>query len=89
MSTWHQWQRVSVEVVVRHLRLEGLDLKDIVTQVKGWKNREGVVVRFADGTMVKVKSRWWASCGERTSTSYASCIWIYDMAGDQVRRWRR
>ena len=52
-----------VEVVVRHLQLEGLDLKDIVTQVKGWKNREGVVVRFADGTMVKVKSRWWVQSG--------------------------
>ena len=28
-------KRFGVEVVVRHLWLEGLDLKDIVTQVKG------------------------------------------------------
>ena len=36
----------------------GLALEDIVTYVKGWENREGVVLRFRDGTMVNVKSRW-------------------------------
>ena len=55
--------RFQVEVVVRHVGLEGLQLNDLVDQVKGWRMREGVVIRFSDGTMVKVKSRWWASCG--------------------------
>jgi hypothetical protein len=70
-------ERFRVEVVVRHVGLERLGLSDLVDQVKGWRMREGVVVRFSDGTMVKVKSRWWASCG-----------FTYEVRAEAVR-WRQ
>jgi hypothetical protein len=48
-----------VSVVKRFPELESLGFEGLVNRVRQWKNREGVVVRFGNQHMVKVKSRWW------------------------------
>jgi hypothetical protein len=48
-----------VQVVVRHVDLEKVALRDMVERIRKWKDKEGVIVRFHDGQMVKVKSKWW------------------------------
>jgi len=65
-----------VEVVRRLNRLEGLDVNGIADCVAGWVGKEGVVVRFSDGTAVKVKSRWWFRSG------------FGPQEREQDRRWR-
>jgi hypothetical protein len=61
-----------VPVVQRITRLEELPFRELVQEVRSWKGREGVVVKFSDGEMVKVKSSWWFTAGftkERRQTA--------------------
>jgi RNA ligase len=48
-------QRYGIEVVETYQH--GDD--EIVEQVRKWENTEGIVVRFDDGHMVKIKSEWY------------------------------
>jgi hypothetical protein len=48
-----------VHVVRRFHELEVLDFEEMVSRVRQWKQREGVVVRFAGEHVVKVKTQWW------------------------------
>jgi hypothetical protein len=62
--------RHGVEVVRRMSKLEDMGLKDMVETVRAWKGREGVIVKFEGGVMVKLKSDWWFAAGhgkERTA----------------------
>ena len=52
-----------VTVVRRMQGLEELSFRDLEARVRQWRGREGVIVRFADGTVVKVKSNWWFRIG--------------------------
>ena len=67
--------RYGVEVVRRFTQLEGLALWDVIDRVKGWKGREGVVVKFSDDTMAKVKSLWWIHSGFTLERRQASVTW--------------
>jgi hypothetical protein len=66
LGTW--WQHAdlmelglhhSVTVVRRVVELEGLEQKQIEREVESWVGEEGVVVRLADGLVIKAKSFWW------------------------------
>ena len=46
-------------VVRRVVELEGLEQKQIEREVESWVGEEGVVVRMADGMVIKAKSFWW------------------------------
>ena len=50
-------------MVTRMEELEGLSFTDLADTVGQWQGREGVVVRYGDGTVVKVKSKWWFRSG--------------------------
>lgn len=62
-------RRFGIPLVERLLDLERLEDGDDITvsrirsRVKLWHNCEGVVVRFTDGTWVKIKSDWWSRTG--------------------------
>ena len=63
-----EWAAVfRIQVVQRmgtlELRAEMCGLEDIVEEVEGFHNCEGVVVRFEDGGWLKIKSKWWQKAG--------------------------
>ena len=43
--------------------MEDWSLEDIKNHVYGWRNVEGVVVRFRNGLWLKIKSKWWCDTG--------------------------
>ena len=65
MAEWAAVFRVPVVRRLRDLedRAEVCGLEDIVPVVEGFHNCEGVVVRFADGGWLKIKSKWWQRTG--------------------------
>ena len=46
-------------VVERYARLEQMTLSGVMDAVKKWNGQEGLVIKFSDGSIVKVKSNWW------------------------------
>ena len=68
----------AVPVVKRLTSLEQLSLKDLVQEVQAWQGREGVVIKFSDGEMVKVKSSWWITAGFTKEWRMRSKIWQED-----------
>ena len=66
LGTWWQHEDLvdlglqhSMTVVRRLVELEGLEQKQIEREVESWVGQEGVVVRMADGMVIKAKSFWW------------------------------
>ena len=67
LGTWWQHEDLvglglqhSVTVVRRLVELEGLEQKQVELEVESWVGKEVVVVRMADGMVIKAKSCWWA-----------------------------
>ena len=50
--------RFKVPEVKRLMDLEAMGFKSLCRVVKGWQDREGVIVKFTNGAWVKVKSAW-------------------------------
>lgn len=78
-------QHGGVEVVTRMKELEEMDLNGLVDSVKAWHGREGVVTRFDDGTMVKIKSRWWFKTGHNREDREQAKQWRCQEQERQVR----
>jgi hypothetical protein len=88
---WGWGQRVSlanqfgVPVVMPVADLEGCTLREVMTQVKQWVGREGVVVRLTDGCMLKIKSSWWLN-----EPSYIYRRWLNDEhRNTEISKWER
>lgn len=65
-----------VEVVRRFSELEVISIGELrKTVFQTWTGREGVVVRFSDGTMVKIKSIWWFKQGATVYMREESKLW--------------
>lgn len=47
-------KRYNIDVVVAHEITE-----DLITAIQKWEGAEGIVVRFDDGHMIKIKSEWY------------------------------
>jgi hypothetical protein len=71
-SAAEQWaQRYGIPIVQRMAYMEGWrinkqngwSLEAIKNHVYGWRNMEGVVVRFKCGLWLKIKSKWWCDTG--------------------------
>ena len=75
-----------VEVVRRLRQLEALELGNLVGTVRAWVGREGVVVRFVDGQVVKVKSWWWFRSGFTGKRRQEAAEWALQ---EQDRRKRQ
>lgn len=45
--------------VVKALDTTGIDFNELVTKIREYEDSEGVVIRFKDGGMIKVKSDWY------------------------------
>ena len=67
-----QWtQRYEIPIVQRMEFMEGWSLmnkngwrlESIKKHVHGWRNMEGVVVRFKSGLWLKINSKWWCDTG--------------------------
>ena len=55
-----EWARpFGVEVVRRMTELESVEFEEMCRRVHAWQGREGVVVHLRDGTVMKIKSKWW------------------------------
>ena len=65
MADWAAVFRIQVvqRMDTLELRAEMCGLEDIVEEVEGFHNCEGVVVRFEDGGWLKIKSKWWQKAG--------------------------
>jgi hypothetical protein len=77
-SLWELGQQHGVRVVKRFRELEQLSITEVVDTVRGWEGREGVVVRFNCGTMVKAKSEWWLKTGFCRADREAAKQWHSD-----------
>jgi hypothetical protein len=64
-----------VAVVERRSDMEQMSLRDLVSEVQSWVGKEGVVVKFEDGTMCKVKSEWWFRAGYRWEDREEAKLW--------------